>query len=110
MIECNRVYRDVIRMIQVTKTEEESRTLITIDGELSSESVAAVDVSYRQAERDRKPVHLYLRDVTIVDKSGIALLRQLAANGVHLRARGVYTSYLIDAIVTGDVTGRLPTD
>jgi ABC-type transporter Mla MlaB component len=99
--------QDVIRMIRVTKTEEQSRTLITIDGDLSGESVEAVDTCCSQADPNQKPVYLFLRDVTTVDQSGITLLGRLARKGVHLLARGVYTSYLIEAVGTGDAVERL---
>jgi ABC-type transporter Mla MlaB component len=89
-------------MIRVTKTEETSRTLITIDGQLSGESIGAVDTCCSQADLDRKPVYLFLRDVTTVDQAGITLLRHWASKGVHLLARGVYTSYLVEALSKGD--------
>ena len=93
---------DVMRMIRVTKTEEQSRTLITVDGQLSGESIAAVDCCCSQAELNSKPIYLYLHDVTTVDQSGIVLLRRLAGKGVHLLGRGLYTSYIVEDISSGD--------
>ena len=89
-------------MIRVTTTQEQSRTLITIDGQLSSESVAVVDTCCSQAELYRKPICLYLHDVTTVDQSGMMLLRRLASKGVHLLGRGIYTSYLVEDLRSGD--------
>ena len=88
-------------MIRVTKTEEQSRTIITIDGELSGDSVAVVEASCQQAKPNGKSVELLLRDVTTVDQRGQILLSRLAAKGVRLVARGVYTSYLIQSLTSG---------
>jgi ABC-type transporter Mla MlaB component len=85
-------------MIRVTKTEEGFRTTVTIDGELSRDSIALVETCCRQAESSGKPVHLFLRDVTTVDSAGQVLLRRLASKGVSLEARGVYTSYLVQSL------------
>ena len=82
-------------MIRVTKTEERSRTVVTIDGQLSGECVTLVETCCSQAESNQKPVYVFLRDVTTVDQAGTMLLRRLAAKGIRLLARGVYTSYLV---------------
>ena len=66
-------------MIRVTKTEEQSRTIITIDGQLSGDSVAVVEACCKQAQPNGKPVELFLRDVTTVDQTGQILLGRLAA-------------------------------
>ena len=88
-------------MIRVTKTEEQSRTIITIDGQLSGDSVAVVEACCKQAKPNGKPVELFLRDVTTVDQTGQILLSRLAAIGVRLVARGVYTSYLVQSLRSG---------
>jgi len=88
-------------MIRVTKTEEQSRTIITIDGQLSGDSVAVVEACCKQAKPNGKPVELFLRDVTTVDQTGQILLSRLAAKGVRLVARGVYTSYLVQSLASG---------
>lgn len=85
-------------MIRITKTEEPARTVVTIDGELSSASVAVVENLCKEAESKGKPVQLFLRDVTALDHAGKTLLRRLAAKGVCLVARGVYTSYLVQSL------------
>ncbi len=93
-----KVFSEVILMILVTQTEERSRTLVTIDGQLSGESIAVVETCCSQAETKGKPVELFLRDVTTVDQPGHSLLRRLASRGVRLVGNGVYTSYLVRAI------------
>jgi ABC-type transporter Mla MlaB component len=88
-------------MFRVTKAEEESATVLTVDGQLSGDSVAVVETCCEQAMTSGKPVDLFLRDVSTVDPAGYALLSRLAARGVRLHARGVYTSYLVRMLKQG---------
>jgi len=88
-------------MFRITKDEERTRTRLTIDGQLSAESITAVETCCNQAGSDGRTVQLYLRDVTSVDQAGQSLLSRLAAKGVHLSASGVYTSYLVEALTCG---------
>jgi hypothetical protein len=85
-------------MIRVTKTEERSHTTVTIDGQLSADSISLVETCCSQAESDGRPVQLFLRDVTTVDQAGRMLLRRLSAKGIRLMASGVYTSYLVQTL------------
>jgi hypothetical protein len=85
-------------MIRVTKTEEQSLTIITIDGRLSSDSIAIVETCCNQARSNGKPVQLFLRDISAVDQTGEMLLSRLARQGIRLVARGVYTSYLVQSL------------
>ena len=85
-------------MIRVMKTEERSRTIVTIDGQLSGDSIAVVETCCSEAEANRKPVYLFLRDVSTVDQAGTILLRRLAAKGIRLLASGLYTSYLVQTL------------
>lgn len=91
-------------MIHVTKTEERSRTVVTVDGQLSGDSIDVVETCCNQAESGGKPVQLFLRDVTTVDQTGRMLLTRLAAKGIRLAASGVYTSYLVQALTAGQTT------
>jgi hypothetical protein len=87
-------------MIRVTKTEEHSHMIVTIDGELSGDSIAVVEACCNQAKSNGKPIELFLRDITTVDQAGQMLLSRLAAKGVRLVARGVYTSYLVQSLTS----------
>jgi len=93
--------RQMAHMIRVTKSEKGKRTIITIDGQLSDNCVEAVEICCNQAVLEGKPVDLYLQDVLIVDESGRALLTRLAAKGIRLLATGLYTSYVVRALVAG---------
>jgi hypothetical protein len=85
-------------MIRVTKTEEQSGTIVTVDGQLSSDSIAVVETCCNQAKSNGKPVQLFLRDVATVDRAGQMLLSRLASKGIRLVAKGVYTSYLVQSL------------
>ena len=85
-------------MIRVIKSEEPTRSIVTVDGHLSGDHIAVVEHCCHQAESNGKAVELVLRDVTIVDQVGCSLLSRLAARGVRLIAGGVYTSYLVESL------------
>jgi hypothetical protein len=93
-------------MIRVIRTDEPSRTAVTVDGELSIESVCVVETCCQQAEAAGKPVRVFLRDVTTVDQAGRALLGRLSARGVRLAATGLYTSYMLETLASGDEATR----
>ena len=95
-------------MIRVTRTEEIARTVVTVDGQLSSDSIGVVETMCSQAKSNGKPVLLYLRDVPTVDQAGQTLLRRLAAKGVSLLGNGVYTSYLVQSLGHSVEMCRLP--
>ncbi len=95
-------------MFRITKAEERLRTILTVDGQLSGDSIAAVETCCNQAGANGLPVQLYLRDVTSVDQAGQNLLSRLAAKGVDLIASGVYTSYLVQALASAAKALRSP--
>lgn len=94
-------------MIRVTRTEEQLRSIVTVDGQLSGESVCVVETCCNQAASDGKPVEVVLRDVTTVDQAGRMLLRRLARKGIRLAAGGLYTSYLIEMLTSVDKADRI---
>ena len=77
-------------MFRVTKANERSRTIVTIDGQLTGNHIELVETHCNQAISTGKPVYLFLRNVTIVERAGYTLLRRLAAKGVQLLAGGAY--------------------
>jgi hypothetical protein len=82
-------------MFRVSNAEGQSHTIVTIDGQLSGDTIEVIETCCDQAMSKGKPVRLFLRDVSTVDEAGRALLRRLADKGVHLLASGIYTSYLV---------------
>ena len=85
-------------MIRVTRADELSRTLVTIDGQLSGDTIAIVETCCKEAKSNGRLVELFLRDVSIVDPAGRTLLSRLASQGVRLVGSGVYTSYLVQSL------------
>jgi hypothetical protein len=85
-------------MLRVTKVEERSKTTLTIDGQLAGDSIGVVEACCCQAASNGKPVDVCLRDITVVDPAGRALLMRLADEGVRLVAKGVYISYLVEEL------------
>jgi hypothetical protein len=88
-------------MFKASTVEQASHVLVTIDGELSNEYVESVNHCCEQALRSGKPVHLLLRDVSVIDEAGRRFLTQAAARGVYLRANGIYNRYVIRACASG---------
>jgi len=84
---------------------------MTIDGELSGDSIPVVETCCNQAGSNGRSVQLFLREVTAVDQAGQVLLSRLAAKGVDLVASGVYTSYLVQALTsTANGSGNSPVE
>lgn len=85
-------------MFWVSKAEERTRSVVTIDGQLSGDDIEAVETCCDQAIAAGKPVDLFLSDVSTIDEAGRTLLRRLAARSVRLLASGVYTSYIVQTL------------
>jgi len=94
-------------MVRVMTTDEPASTTITVDGKLSGDFVDPVELCCIQAISKPKPVRLHLRDVSLIDERGRALLRKLAEKGVGLKASGIYSSYTVDDIQSPDRTGGI---
>ena len=85
-------------MIRVSKKEEDTRTVVTVDGQVSADCLELLEACCNQAMAAAKPVCLFLRDVPIVDRSGYVLLKRLAERGVAVTANGIYTSYIVQTL------------
>ena len=85
-------------MIRLTTREEWSRTVVVIEGQLLRDCIEVVETCCAEAEAKGKRVDLLLSDVSTLDRDGQMLLRRLAARGVHIEAKGIYTSYLVEAL------------
>ena len=85
-------------MVRIMMADGSTQTTITLDGQLSADSVESVETCCKQAKSQGKRVRLFLRDVSLISEEGRELLRRLAANGVGLKASGLYTSYMVKLI------------
>jgi hypothetical protein len=93
-------------MIRVFTANEPKAITLTIDGQIVGEYVEVVKTSTDEAIGERKPVHLFLRNVSHIDEQGRTLLTHLAAKGVQLSAAGVYSSYIVEEIQRGLTLGH----
>src|SRR5689334_7612386 len=93
-------------MIRVMTADEPASTTITVDGDLSGESVEPVETCCIEAISKGRPVRLYLRDVSAIDERGRSMLRKLVDKGVGLKASGLYSSYVVDDIQSPQRNGR----
>jgi len=91
-------------MIRIMTAERPARTITTVDGLLSGESVESVETCCIQALSKGRPARLYLRDVFAIDERGRSILRRLAAEGIDLTANGVYSSYIVDKIQSANLS------
>jgi hypothetical protein len=85
-------------MIRIMTASAPGSTTITVDGSLSDGSVEGVQTCCIEALSKGKPVRLHLRDVSAMDERCRTMLRHLAAAGVHLTAKHIYSSYIVDEI------------
>jgi len=85
-------------MIRITTATEPKLITITVDGELSSKYISAVETCAKQAIAQRRPIHLVLRDVSGIDESGRTLLGRLVAKGIRLHAAGAHSSAVVAKI------------
>ena len=92
-------------MIRIMTVDEPALTMLTVDGQLAGDNIQAVETSCDQARSNGKPIWLLLRDVSVIGADGQALLRRLATKGVHLKASGIYTSYIVQSIQPDHLPG-----
>lgn len=85
-------------MFRVIKSEEQARTLITFEGELSGEGLEVVEACCDEEASGGKQVDLELRELVTIDQSGRALLARLVAKGIHLIPRGLYTAHIVQSL------------
>jgi hypothetical protein len=94
-------------MIRVMTADKPTQTEIIVDGKLSGEGVELVETLCNEAISNGKPVRLYLRDVSLIDESGRALLGRLRTRGISLKGAGLYSSYVV-ALVMAERAKALP--
>lgn len=92
-------HRGVFAVIRIIKADEPARTTITVDGRFAGgDYIEAVETCCNQAISKGKPVLRVLRDVSVIGEDGRELLRRLAAEGIGLRASGIYNSYIVGLV------------
>ena len=94
-----------LAVFRLDKTAEGTSIKLILNGQLSGDCIAAIETSCDEAIGNGKGVELVLHDVPSVDEAGRSLLRRLAAKGVRLIGKGVYTSYIVQSL---EPTGLRP--
>src|SRR5579863_1319177 len=85
-------------MIRIQPAKNSGGITIAIDGQLIGEYVAEIEASIRKSTEQYKAVELFLRNVSHIDEAGQELLSRLAAQGVELRAAGLYSSHIVKQV------------
>ena len=80
--------------LRVTVVEAADLTVIRVDGRLTDDGVAELDVTCHRAKR---PTVLDLTNLVTADDSGILLLRRLVEEGLHLLGVSPYAAMLLNA-------------
>ena len=96
-------------MLRIMTEDEPARTIITVDGTLSGDGIEPVQACCIQALSNGKPVRLHLRDVSAIDERARAMLSLLAEEGVDVTAKGIYSSYIVDEILSASLSKRRST-
>lgn len=93
-------------MFRLSREETRRRSVLTVDGQLSGEGLDLIERCCDEEMAQGRPVDLCLRDVTALDPAGRALLSRLAARGVHLIGRGLYTSFVVESVRSAGLRRR----
>ena len=86
---------EVVAIFRVFEFDGTSRIVIIIEEQLAGDDVRIAEKSCDQAISSGKRVHIFLRNVSVVDEAGAALLRRLAPAGCRLHATGVHNSHTV---------------
>lgn len=93
-------------MIRIMTLDEPEAITMTVDGKLSDQSLDPVESCCMQALSQGKSVRLFLRDVSSIDEHGRSMLQRLAAKGVELSAKGIYSAYIVQEIQSAGLSKR----
>jgi len=95
-------------MLRITVKEKDSEQRWTLQGRLTRECVAELISNWRAA-RSRPsagtPI-VDLNEITVIDKSGEAVLSMMIGDGATFVATGLYTKHLLEAL--HERTGNSP--
>jgi len=80
--------------IRVTRTFEDRRTVLKVDGWLRLGDVEELTGAYRSVDG---PIELDLSELQSADQDGMELLRELIALGVQIRGASPYIELLLRA-------------
>ncbi len=90
-------------MFRLDRAHKRSGTYLSIEGDLKSEGVGAIESACLEALAEGAPVTVILRNVTEIDADGFAFLRRLLLTKARVQAIGIYSKYILGNIKTGVV-------
>jgi anti-anti-sigma regulatory factor len=86
-------------MLKITRRDEEGTAVIQVEGKLTGPWVKELESSWRSAGAEQTiPVRVDLTAVSYIDEAGEDLLRTMHREHVELKAKGCFTTCLIQAI------------
>jgi anti-anti-sigma regulatory factor len=86
-------------IFRIQEVNGRSRCLVIIEGKLTGDYVQVAEACCLHVQSRRKPLVVFLKDVTAIDEAGQKLLCRLASHGVSVRASGIYTSYVVRQVL-----------
>lgn len=95
-------------MLRITVKEKDSEQRWTLQGRLTRECVAELISNWRAAcSRPSAGTRIVdLNEITVIDKSGEAVLSMMIGDGATFVATGLYTKHLLEAL--RERTGNSP--
>lgn len=90
-------------VFRLNKTYKRSGTYLSIEGDLKSEGVGAIESACLEALADGAQVTVILRNVIEIDADGFAFLKRLVLTKARVQAIGIYAQYILRNIKTGVV-------
>jgi anti-anti-sigma regulatory factor len=85
-------------MLKITRRDEAGTAVIQVEGKLAGPWVKELADSWRSAVAEQTPVRVDLTAVSFIDEAGEELLRTMHLERVELKAKGCFTSCLIQTI------------
>jgi len=93
-------------VIRISETCEGSKRRLLVEGTLSGDWVEVLEKSWLEAhtQSNGEPIRIDLSGVTYIDNKGRELLAGMIRDGAELRATGVMTRAVIEAITAGEAS------
>jgi anti-anti-sigma regulatory factor len=86
-------------MLKITRRDEAGTAVIQVEGKLAGPWVKELEGCWRSvASQQTAPVRVDLTAVSFIDEAGEKLLRTMHQERVELKAKGCFTTCLIQAI------------
>jgi ABC-type transporter Mla MlaB component len=83
-------------MLSVRTIDQPAEVTLRLEGEVMGLEVAELERVASELIAQRRPVRLDLQAVTFVDREGVALLRELRAEGAEWRNASIFVLCLLE--------------